>query len=428
LQKAFEAIVPGRVVLTVGHHPIDDLSEDCGRELRRILEARSQLHFFGHLHESKPFIQLSPSSQVTFLQAGPLYSDDRAPKAYHLVEFHAGSKRARVHIRTFKEARGQFDIGNEISPSGIFPSDKDSISFWASHAPPLNAEKLADWLRESCAPKLVKELDMTFAGGSLHEVYVFPPLAAIIPGVGEDELSRTEVYRNAIAVLSKTSNCLIYIPEEFGATSLIAFLALEAAKSPKKLPKPWIPLVIDIDHVKNYHASAERALRNAHPDAGHSEFGWRNCLVEQPYLVLIDNFRPAEETHKEALAELHSILPNAKYIVAARTQLAVAGTVLPLKTELPFDSEYLTLRPFNRAKVRELVRVWKLPPAFSENYVVDSIINRFQALSIPLTGPHISIFLTVLASQKTFSPINASTVIENFVEQLLEKPALTKIY
>ena len=86
------------------------------------------------------------------------------------------------------------------------------------------------------------------------------------------------------------------------------------------------------------------------------------------------------------------------------------------------------LRPFNRAKVRELVRKRPLPPNLLENNVVDLVISRFQSMSIPLTGPHISIFLTVISSEKKFNPVNASTVIENFVEALLDKPDLKKIY
>jgi len=37
-------------------------------------------------------------------------------------------------------------------------------------------------------------------------------------------------------------------------------------------------------------------------------------------------------------------------------------------------------------------------------------------------------FLTVLSTQKSFSPINASTVIENFVEALLNKTGIEKIF
>ena len=37
-------------------------------------------------------------------------------------------------------------------------------------------------------------------------------------------------------------------------------------------------------------------------------------------------------------------------------------------------------------------------------------------------------FLTVICSQKSFSPINASTVIENFVEALLNKTGVEKIF
>ncbi len=427
LEKAFSSVPSGSFVLSVGHHPLTDFSEASCKLATRLVESYSRLHFFGHLHDNRPQLTTSPTSDLMMLQAGPLYSDDKAVKSYQMIEVHMPTRSARVHIRTYKEARWEFDVGNEFAEEGIFPNDGPSVAFWRSHAPPIDTEKLSRWLKELCLPKLQEEIGLGFDNRPLDEMYVFPPLARRVDS-GTEEPGNTEVLRNALAVLSDRQNKVIYVPEEFGATSLLSALSLEAARSSKKLPAPKIPLIIDVEHIKDYKASAERVLKQAHPVVDDPDFGWRKCLNDQPYLVLIDNFQPKNLQHLAAVRRVLEIVPMAQYIVAARTQLAIAGTALPIEIELPFAYEALTLRPFNRAKVRELVRKWVLPLTFTENYVVDAVFERFHSLSIPLSGPHICMFLTVICSQKSFSPINASTVIENFVEALLNKTGIEKIF
>ena len=428
VEEAIGLVPSDHLLISVGHHPLSDLNETSCREVTHLIEKRSKLHFFGHLHDTHPSLTISPVSQLMMLQSGPLYSGDRSIKSYQFIETHVPSRTARVFIRTYKEARSEFDVGNEFCENGIFPNDSASTNFWKAHTPPMDIERLALWVKESCLPKLEQDIGFGFDNRPLREVYVFPPLAGVVPDTCDDLSTNTEVIGSALTLLADGCNAIVYVPEEFGATSLLSHIALEAVTTPRKLPTPRIPLVLDVNDIKDYRASAERVLKQAHPEVEHASFGWRKCLEDQPFLVLIDNFQLNNNRHLVALKRLVEILPKAKYIVTVRSQLAVAGVTLPMEVKLPFPHETFTLRPFNRAKVRELVKKWVLPPSFTENYAVDAIFQRFQSLSIPLSGPHISMFLTVLSTQKSFSPINASTVIENFVEALLNKTGIEKIF
>ena len=187
------------------------------------------------------------------------------------------------------------------------------------------------------------KIGLGFDSRPLDDIYVFPPLARLIDSGAEDP-GNTEVLRNALSVLSDEQSKVIYVPEEFGATSLLSAIALEAAGSAKKkLPTPKIPLIVDINNIKDYKASAERVLKQAHPEVDHPDFGWKKRLNDQPYLVLADNFQPKNASNLSAITRVLEILPKAQYIVAARTQLAIAGTALPIEIEVPFAYETLTL-------------------------------------------------------------------------------------
>ena len=146
----------------------------------------------------------------------------------------------------------------------------------------------------------------------------------------------------------------------------------------------------------------------------------------QPYLVLIYNCHPRNDEHRECLRLIHEQLPNARYIVAVKSALAAIASLLP--GDLPFGAEWLAIRSFNRARVRRMVKNYQLPAHFHENQVIEDLGARFSALSVPFAGPQIAMYLSILSTQKRFTPINASTVIELFVEQLLEKPNLKDIF
>jgi hypothetical protein len=82
---------------------------------------------------------------------------------------------------------------------------------------------------------------------------------------------------------------------------------------------------------------------------------------------------------------------------------------------------FLQLKPLNRGRVRRLLERAGVPIGFSIDQAVEEIITRFRALGIPLTAAYVVIYLSILANDRGFSPINTSTVIQNFVEDVLEK-------
>ena len=384
--------------LSTCHHPITDLAEATHRVLEPILLNYSAAHFFGHVHEPAPSLRVLPQSSTVFCQAGALYSEGTDFQGYAAASF-SSSLHVEVLLRGYQARRNQFDIFNGLSADGAFYPTAEDRSFWSEFQPRLDRAGLTQWLRAQADP--IQQDAKTFGGQSLKQVYVSPPLGNRSSTTSEDSEVQYDMWTDE-RIINSNDNLLVTVPAEFGATSLLTHIAASICEKIEP-EKARIPLLIDIRNVKSYDAHVKKALRAAHPESSHDRFGWSVTQSAQPYAVMIDNCDPSSEEHGAVLKAIHTVLPKARYIVSIRTSLG-EGARIALAPSMPFGYTSLTIIPFNRSRVRSLVRKWELPNHFSESAVVEELLVRFRTLNIPLTGPHISMFLLVLSSQRKFAP------------------------
>lgn len=428
LERALATVDEGRRVLTVAHHPMESFSEGSIRILRPRIMQKSLFHLCGHFHAAVPTLSKTPAGECLFLQSGALYATKEYFKGYCSLSSEGAEARRKVEYRTYIDARGEFDEGTAVAHRGLFyPSAEDERYWTQDHVPPLDQSAFGAWLKGDCLISVRAELDNSFIEESLLETFVFPAFAEQAVGESTDGVPESSKGWGYEEIASTPRNVILMYAEEFGATSTLAYLAMKQCSNAHQFGSNRIPLFVDMKHLKNYPQSIVRGLKNAHPAVDHAVFGWKALDKYKPYLVLVDNFDPYQNTHVDILNEIYGLLKQSRFIICARTALSSLGHVIP-SIVISFSASWLSIKPFNRRRVRLLVQKYRLPPAFQENYVVEEIITRFNSLSVPLAGPHIAMYLMVLRAQKKFTPINASTVIENFVESLLEKPNLKHIY
>jgi hypothetical protein len=119
------------------------------------------------------------------------------------------------------------------------------------------------------------------------------------------------------------------------------------------------------------------------------------------------------------LVLLRTHYPKARLIVAAKLPLLSADHLMPVVGIEDFI--FVQIRPQNRGRIRTLVQKIHEPSGCTVDQAVEEITSRFHALGIPLTASYVVIYLFILKEDKGFSPINFSSVIESFVEHILEK-------
>ena len=136
-------------------------------------------------------------------------------------------------------------------------------------------------------------------------------------------------------------------------------------------------------------------------------------------VILIDDVDPANSEHVSVLRQLGISYPKARYIVAAKMPNLPGDHFLPVVGIEGFT--FVQVMSLNRGRVRMFVKKWRELDGTTVDHLVEEITARFNALGIPLTASYVAIYLAILQEDRGYSPINTSSVLEHFIEDVLDK-------
>jgi predicted phosphodiesterase len=423
--RALAAIPESHRFAVVNHFSVSEMDEPHSRVMQAELK-RALVYFFGHVHSANPQVVVNPDGSGISLQAGALFERDDDFRGYS-YSFLSEDNFVGV-FRNYYRGRNAFDEATNVATKGIFFANQASQSYWQTRSLVYSPEQISAHLRNVCLPELSLNYDKAILDRKLFDTYVFPIFEeADLSSSGEDG-DPNQILNSESEIQKLDDNICLHFPDETGATSFLHYTAIVSAQSPDKFSKARIPIYIDIRDKKGYEATVVQSLKAGMPSVDHAQFGWTARKSDQPFLVLVDNFSPDNEEHARWIRTAHATIPKARFIVCAKSPLAMQGAKSRPEIAMPFAYRSWTLTPFNRKQVRALVNKFDLPPALDKNLIVEEIRSKFRALGIPLSGPLIAIYLSILCEKKKYAPINAAAVIENFVELSLEKGAKSIIY
>lgn len=412
--SAFQSVPGEHRSLSLMHHTLADLTEYSSRTFSPLVEKNSEGHFFGHIHLAKPSAVTAPGTKCFLIQGGALYERDGAFNSYSLVNIGPKPDQMAAHYRTYFAARDCFDTGINVTKDGAFYSSDLAKTYWQSHIPPADNDDICLFLMDS-QTELVRELDKTMTSKSLLETFVDPVITRENddPKLGQKRLTTNQI-------LHSTNNLVIACDSEYGSTSLVSFLAILFHKECVAIPKALVPCVIDARTIKGaYPAVVDSGLRSGLPDSSDARFKLRPLHDNGRLVLLLDNLDPSNKMHVDFVSAVRSTYPKTRMILFAKLPFIDMQRLKPVVGI--DDFEFYQVRTFTRSKVRSLVEKWKLPTRYRTDTIVEEISTRFEALGIPRTAAYVAIYLSVLEDVDGFNPINSSTVIEQFVENVLQK-------
>jgi hypothetical protein len=426
LNSAFESSPSNNTTIVVHHHPLDWMTEEAAREMRTTLQHKAHVHIFGHLHEAEPKLERTPGGSLVSIQLPSLFSTRKHLNGYCIVSLARPDNHVRTTFRTYWDGRRRFDKATNITDEGVFFPTEAGEAFFLSSAQRLSYQKMRKWIVDFVRPHVTPTLEESHADKALSSIFVEPPLVRkVTPKTVNDEtdLVESEEAVSLQKIAHSDSNYFIFVPPEFGRTSLARGLAAtvlgvvaDGALSDSD-SRPRAPVIIDLNETKLYEANILRRIREWLPEAsslGHTS----QSLVSQGFITLIfDNVSTTDEHAFEALANLY---PGCQYIHLLKSPLNFGA---PATLKIPHDDtiDRIEVRPLTRRLVRKLVENWQLDKSYDTNSVVEQIIARFRLLSIPLSPVNVAIFLTVAETIRGFTPINTASLIENYIDVVLEK-------
>jgi 3',5'-cyclic AMP phosphodiesterase CpdA len=411
---AFQKVPKDHYVVSLLHHTVADFNESTSRTLVPLIQKYASIHCFGHVHQALPSANTIAGGSCFMLQGAALYENQPNNHGYSTVRISDTGNRVEASYRTYYVDRSTFDIGTNVGPGGKFFNSDDSKTYWETLVPSATNDDYCYWLLETAEPVII-QCDGTMVGKSLSETFVEP---FITRPKSPDAASATTRPVTIDEILKSREHIVIAADHEFGSTALISYIAMEFHRRCYDLDVAMVPAVLDARKVKSYKAAITAALRGALPDSDDPRFKLQALHDANRLVVLVDDLDPTNQDQVAFIVSLRASYPKARLVTIAKLALLDIQGLRPVIGGGEFD--YLQLRELSRGKVRTLISNWKMLH-LTTDLLVDEITTRFRSLGIPRTAPYVVIYLSVMQDTNGFNPINSSTVIEQFVEGVLEK-------
>ena len=218
-------------------------------------------------------------------------------------------------------------------------------------------------------------------------------------------------------------------PAKSGKTILGLKLAIDACRG--KLPTPRIPVYLDLSLVKAGPAYIEKATREFLRRCGQSSDV--NALLRQGEIFFVlDNFAKAHgdrSVYRNKLQMVEAFIKQYggnKYLLLA-DQLPTDILKLKKRQELSFKYDTFHILPLQRSGIQQLAQQWLDPIGKYSADQVHHIERRLFSSHLPRTPQVVTLVVWMLARDSLSGPINEASLLERFVESILNKSSLREV-
>jgi hypothetical protein len=186
---------------------------------------------------------------------------------------------------------------------------------------------------------------------------------------------------------------------------------------------PRLPLLVDCLTLRNYLAFFTGLLKAQTPDLSSLQRNLDAILEEGLALIILENVSSVNKEQNAFISQMMERFHRNQFILIVRSSFSgEIDSLLDLK--FPGVADTLHIQPYSRSLVREFIRKSNPPLRGSEDVALDQIISRFRQLGLPLTPVYLSLLFRIFEQDVSFQPTNTASLVENFVERVLNKASL----
>lgn len=431
--KSLEHIEDSYNTIIVSHHPINWLTEECEQIFQNVLRKRKvkNLNFFcGHMHNNQPMTSFSLIGNMNTFQAGALYQGRERKNCFSFVELVHEGKDFRLLARKFSEQRREFVPDTDISDDGTFYSSDQIKQVWNKYFTTINSAELNTWIKQNYRSDVQKLFDDGLSDKPMTTIFTPPPLFLRNKWVeGLDNLQNMkEQSINIDEIVKSSSHYIFHGDQEYGKTTLILYVSLLMCD----LPQPRVPIYIKFNEIKNSHNSLYRLLKSKFNNT-ESPFSFDKVLKEGYISVLIDD---VDTTKNDIINEI-------KIFLSRNNNIQVFITIIPNQFDVLSSSigedvtaaldigltlEHVFIKPMKRKQLREFVRKWIPGQINRHEDIINSITQEFRDMNLPCTAANSTILLSIFDEHIHFKAVNKSSLINRYIEYVLEKRSPLEIY
>lgn len=423
INNAYEYIKDCDIKIALSHHHYTWCSEFDNHLSEKLMTTYFDLYFCGHTHSRRAgYHSTLDGKMFTFISPGILSKNrlnvsNQYENGFSMIDYdiEKGKISAHFFIQDYPLA---FHLNTKVANNGIWEEDiplgniaqkrleKQKIILNIKENINNLNECLLSYNTNSTAPKI------------LEDIFVMPNI--IIKTENEDE-DKDILVKNLSEIIQSEKNYIIFGIKESGKTMILSKILLDILNI--GVSQKYIPVCLDFPNI------SKNIEDNIRIYWGIPKLAVNDILSSNDVILLVDNITFDNDSLDKLsiLKKFFDKYPKSRFI----------GTSLQLyDDDYPISSEYnellkfelLKLKQFRSGQIKKLIKKW-FPnnPQYDTPKKLNTLINAFLSFNLPRTPFAVSMFLWIIERQQNFKPLNNATLIEKFIEELLDKKNITGV-
>lgn len=414
INNAIDFIKDCDIKIALSHHHYSWCSDFDSYIIEKILTSSFDLYFCGHTHsknagyhstlDGKMFTFTSPG----ILSKNRLNSSSQYENGFSYINYDIEEGKVRAHFYN-QDYPLAFKINSKVAKDGVW---EEEIPLGDNAQKKLEKQKIIMSIKEgvnNLNECLLSYNTSSSAPKSLDDIFVMPNII-----IKEDE-DEEVLIKDLSELITSEKNYIIFGIKESGKTILLSKILLDILKVGTS--QKYIPACIDFS---NTNKSIDENLRNYW---GLSKSSLNSVLLNNDILLLIDNiiFHDDYLDNITRLRDFIAKYPKTRFIA---TSLQLFDDDYPINTEYEdlLKFSVLKLKQFKSKQIKKLIQKW-FPnnPQYDTPKKLNTLISAFLSFNLPRTPFAVSMFLWIIERQQNYRPLNNATLIEKFIEELLDK-------
>ena len=423
VESAMAFLKNADVKIAIMHHPLEDLLKDDRDKIKSILYKHFDILLIGHKHQLD--IEYTKNFHGTLLKCQSNasvadFSDAQYTNGYSIINFNKGGETKicyRKYLTDHEKFVANTDIGSDSDDGCVsipYPDESQIVKTGI-------VDKALNTL-ESVRFDNVDEHLFTYGLDpnipcKINDLFVEP----ILSNIPETHSNPDDiVYYTLSGLINSSDNYLIYGLKESGKSTLLNKLMVEFTKAYKKVE--YVPVCMSFNEL-----GTKRISQIIRDYLSISSEECRNLLSQNKIVLLVDDIDFEDKNKLNQLIEFVQNYPNNR-IMAVKEQ--ILENVLPtdfLDYNDTFNFNVVYIQNFKTQQIKSLIKKWF--PEQTDDYKkrINGLIKNFEALSLPRTPLAVTLFLWIIDKQEK-NPINNSILVQQVVENLLEKAHFENVY
>jgi predicted MPP superfamily phosphohydrolase len=435
LTEALSDIEHCSIKLAVFHHPLAWLKEFDREDCRAILLRHFDVIFTGHNHKTNPEVHATPHGRAIFSEGGALFVSRRYYNGYSILDFSVSERLAQFTLRRYEDDRKVFAPAANVAPEGRFNVTlraHEDIRQYSEREQSIRA--IRRYIEEFLREHMLAPRTETLPSRDIRDLYIPIPLAnrsQYKPGLNLTSsigLVTVSPIAEEIVVQTPQPN-IIYGPRESGKTTLGLHLCLLASE--ENAPTIRTPVYINVDFLKAGTRNIEKSIREFVARSGVTIGNVEEELQKGSLFIVIDNFDRGKLNGRQLrivkiIEEFIQKFSNNKFVLLCEER-EESALVLASEALYSFEPVCYYIQPLSPRTITDLAKRRLESAGIYSQANVNTLLKRMAESHLPRTAYIVSMMLGVFNDDRAVGPINEATLLERFVEAILNRANISDV-